>query len=203
MTAKITSEDCKRAIEAAWPADFPPLAADFKRIAKSGKKGSPIERLFYHRSLPLKAVVVEENGAITATTISGVGPWDVCDAETEADEAMSAIVESHAGFDFLSSHDLFKPSDFVFFVSDEQDENMEDFPTWYVLTPVSYWRKSGCAYDGELDHYIKRHLPEDGGEASEGTFCSDLSPEAVRADLLKRGFVQDAEFDAFMGGERG
>lgn len=202
MTAKITSDDCKSAIEAAWLADFPPVSGEFKRIAKSGKKGGPIERLFYHRSLPLKAVVVEENGAITRTTISGVGPWEVADGETEAAAAMSMIVESHAGFDFLSSHDLFKPADFVFFVSDEQDENMEDFPTWYVLTPVLYWRQCGSAYDGELDHYIKRHLPDDGGEASEGTFCSELSPAEVRADLLKRGFVQDAEFDAFMGGAR-
>lgn len=199
---KITTEDCKAALEAAWPADFPPQAevrADWKRISKTGKKGSPVERLFYHRSLPIKAVVLEENGAITGTTISGIGPWDVLDPETENDEAMAAIVNSNAGFDFIRQHDLFKPADFVFYVN--HDPSLNEDGVWYMLTPLSYWKKNGCAYDEQLDFCIERHLPDDGGEVMEATFVSDTTPEETQAELLKRGFVQDPEFDAMMKGD--
>jgi len=192
MTAKITTEDCVAALTSAFPAEFGPDSGNWKRVSKAGKKGEPIVRVFYHRALPLKGIVTEVKGAISDVTFKGVGSWDL-DPESEVDNAMEAVVSTNAAWTFLETHDLFKPSDFVFYVSPTNDDGDE---TWYVLTPISYFKREGAQYDDQLDFVIARHLPEGDGEATEATFVTDRKPDEVRADLLARGFVQDPAFDA-------
>jgi hypothetical protein len=197
MTA-ISTEDCKRAIEAAWPAEFGEGADNFKRVSKKGKKGEPIERLFYHRKLPLKAIVIEENGAIVKTTIKGLGLFDLSD-ESEADQELADNLWSNETYAFYEKHqNLFEPADFYFYVSDKKDEFSPEYPYWFVLTPVAYFDRNECQYDQEVSHLIGSHLPDDCGESSSCNFSSATSPDELREELLKRGFVQSAKFDAFM-----
>ncbi len=196
--SKITTEDCKAALVAAWPTRFGTDLSDqadkWKRISKTGKKGQPIVRLFYHDTLPLQATVTEENGALTSTEIKGFAPFDG-DEESES-EAMAKMVErsnSNAAWDFFGKYDVYSPSDFAFWVSPDKDMGH----TWYIVTPVTCFRKNGCQFDGQLDYIVERYLPE-GGEVMEGTFASDLEPEELKAELIKRGLVDDANFNEFM-----
>lgn len=198
--SKITTEDCKGALEAAWPTrfgtDLSDQAGKWKRVSKTGKKGQPIVRLFYHESLPLQATVIEVNGALTSTVIKGFGPFDG-DEESES-EAMATMVEradSNAAWDFFTKYDCYSPSDFAFWVSPTKE--MGD--TWYCITPVTCFRKNGCQFDGQLDYIVARYLPEGDGEMTEGTFATALEPDEIKAELLKRGFVDDKEFAEFMG----
>jgi len=196
MTAKISTEDCTAALKAAFPAEFGTDSDNWKRVSKSGKKGEPIVRVFYHRALPLKGIVTEVQGAISDVAFKGVGSWDL-NPESEVDNAMEAVVSTNAAWKFLEAHDLFKPSDFVFYVPPTMEEG-ED--TWYVLTPISYFKREGYQYDDQIDFVIARHLPEGDSEMEESTFVTDRSPDDVRADLLARGFVQDPAFDALFAG---
>ena len=193
----ISTEDCKRAIVAAWPAEFGEGAEDFKRVSKKGKKGEPIERLFYHRKLPLKAIVIEENGAIVKTTIKGLGAFDLSD-ESESDQEIADNLDSHEAYAFYEKHDLFQPSDFYFYVSDKPDELLSETPYWFALTPVAYFERDGCQYDQEVSHMVGRHLPDDVEESASCSFTSATKPEEMREELLKRGFLRSEKFDAFM-----
>lgn len=192
---KITTADCEKAVVAAFPAEFGTDSSNWKRYSKSGKKGEPIVRVFHHRALPLQALVTEVDGTIVGTTFKGLATWDV-PSGSAAEEEIDAIFNTQAGYDFIAAHDLFKPSDFLFYVTDvDEGEGI-----WYTLCPVAYFNRNGCTYDGELDHFLRRHLPDDGGEATEGTFISDLDPEPTRERLLALGFVRDAKYDAMMSG---
>lgn len=194
----ISTEDCKRAIVASWPAEFGEGAEDFKRVSKKGKKGEPIVRLFYHRTLPLKAIVVEESGAIVKTTIKGLGLFDLND-ESQADQELADNLWSNETYAFYEKHqNLFEPADFYFYVSDKPDEFAGDAPYWFVLTPVAYFDRVECQYDQEVSHLIGSHLPDDCSESSSCTFASSLEPQQLREELLKRGFVRSEKFDAFM-----
>jgi len=193
----ISTEDCKRAIVAAWPAEFGEGAEDFKRVSKKGKKGEPIVRLFYHRALPLKAIVVEENGAIVNTTIKGLGVFDLND-ESESDQELADNLMTNEAYAFYEKHkNLFEPADFYFFVSDEKDEYSPDYPHWFVLTPVAYFDRVGCQYDQEVSYLLGDHLPDDCGESSSCSFSFAGNPEDMREELLKRGFARSEKFDAF------
>lgn len=194
----ISTEDCKRAIVAAWPAEFGEGAGDFKRVSKKGKKGEPIVRLFYHRSLPLKAIVVEENGSIVKTTIKGLAYFHL-NEESDADQELADNLESREAYAFIEKHpNLFDPADFYFYVSDATDEHSPEYPHWFVLTPVAYFERAGCQYDQEVSHLLGNHLPDDCGESSSCSFSFAGSPEEMRAELIKRGFSRSEKFDAFM-----
>ncbi|MBA3994834.1 MAG: hypothetical protein C0469_15045 [Cyanobacteria bacterium DS2.3.42] len=193
----ISTEDCKRAIVAAWPAEYGEGSEDFKRVSKRGKKGEPIERLFYHRKLPLKAIVIEENGAIVKTTIKGLGIFDLSD-ESESDQELAENLETQEAYEFFEKHDLFQPSDFYFYVSDDVDEHQPEYPHYFVLVPVTFYERNGYMYDQELSPLMGRHLPDDVGEASSSSFCFAVTPDEMRAELAKRGFLRSEKFDAFM-----
>ncbi len=193
----ISTEDCKRAIVAAWPAEFGDGADNFKRVSKKGKKGEPIERVFIHRQLPLKAIVVEENGAIVKTTIKGVAAFELSD-ESEADQELADNLDSEEAYAFYEKHDLFPPSDFYFYVSDKPDELSKEYPSWFVLVPVAFYDREGHMYDQQVSHLIARHLPDDCGESSSCNFSSATKPEDLRNELTARGFRRSPEFDKFM-----
>lgn len=181
---KVSTEDCKKALAAAWPAEYGGDALNWKRLSKTGKKGSPIVREFQHKDLPVAATVVEENGAISTVSLRLLGPWDVEDDE-------SGMFDREETTAFLSAH--YKPSDFYFFVSDEKEMGS----TWYLLAPVSYWKTAGALYDQELGPYVAKILPNgEVDEAQESTFCSEMEPDALRAELTRLGFLHDDEFDA-------
>lgn len=193
----VSTEDCKRAIVAAWPAEFGAGAEDFKRVSKKGKKGEPIVRLFHHRKLPLKAVVTEENGAIVSTQIKGLALFDV-DEESESADSLYEICDSHEAAAFYEKHDLFKPSDFYFYVSNDMDEHSPEYPHYFVLVPVVFFEREGCMYDQELTPFVGRHLPDDVGESCSCNFSFAAEPEEMREELSKRGFLRSEKFDAFM-----
>jgi hypothetical protein len=197
MSAKITTEACLANIAAVWPASFPALAAGFKRISKTGKSGEPVERLFFHRSLPLKAVVLEEHGVIVSTVISAVGPWEVTESDAETAQAMYEIILSDVGIAFLAGEDFFKPEDFYFYVSDVKDEDMGG-QCWFKLVPISFWHEHDYDWDDELSPYIGRYLPEGSVETKSGYFTSNFTPEKTGFELLKKGFRQDFGFDAYV-----
>ena len=79
-------------------------ADKWKRVSKTGKRGEPIERIFYHETLPLHALVVEENGAIARTLIRGFAPFEVGEeGGSEAEQKMVARArrqgDSQTGYD--------------------------------------------------------------------------------------------------------
>jgi hypothetical protein len=47
-----------------------------------------------------------------------------------------------------------------------------------------------------MELYVSRFLPEGDTEIEEGTFETKLEPAQAEAELLKRGFIKDQEFDA-------
>lgn len=200
MTKIITTEDCKKALEQAWPPilqqECPAQSGNWKRVAKRGKKGETIVRTFFHKALPLQALVTEVNGAITGTLIKGLAPFDI-DQESEGLAETLAMLGTNESWKFLENHDFYKPEDFVFFVPDTLEEG-ED--TWFVITPLSYWKRTGHMLCEQMDYIVQRHLPEFVSEMEEGTFVIDMSPADLRAELLRRGFVQDPAFDVQMSG---
>lgn len=193
MAEKITTEACVLAIAAAWPVEYGKGAENWKRISKKGAKGQPIERVFNHRTLPLTATVTETSGTISATTIKGIAPWDV-DYDSEAGEAIMEMFDTEEAREFCQNNAVFPASDFYFYVSDEADSGYY----WYVITPKAYFDRDGYQYDQELSFLLEKFLPEGDGEASEGSFTTERSPEETRAELLQRGFAQSDKFDAFM-----
>ena len=196
--SKITTEDCAKAVVANFPAEYGDDSDNWKRISKSGKKGEPIVRVFHHRALPLQALVTEVNGAIVSTKYKGLAPWDV-DPDSPAGEAIRAMYGTNACIQFIRSHDLFPPSDFCFYVcSEEELADCDD--VWYVLCPLACLRRTGHMYTEQLDYFLLKHLPDDGGEMEESTFVSDVGREETRARLLAIGFVSDPKFEAQMSG---
>ena len=193
----ISTEDCKGAIVAAWNPEFGAGAEDFKRVSKKGKKGEPIEHLFFHRKLPLKAIVIEENGAIVKTTIKGLGIFDLSD-ESEAEQELAENLENQEAYDFFEKHDLFAPADFYFYVSDDVDEHSPEYPHYFVLVPVTFYERNGYMYDQEVSPLMGRHLPDDVGESCSCNFTFAATPDEMRAELAKRGFLRSEKFDAFM-----
>lgn len=195
--SKITTEDCVKAVVAAFPAEYGSDNDNWKRFSKSGKKGEPIVRVFHHRALPLQALVTEVNGVIVSTTFKGLAPWDV-DPDSPAGEAISKMYGTNACIEFIRAHDLFPPSDFCFYVCSE--EEAADGDVWYILCPLALQKRTGYMYSDQLDHFVLRHLPKDHSEMEESTFVSDVGREETRALLLAAGFVSDPKFDAQMSG---
>lgn len=197
---KITTEDCKRAIKQAWPSvlqqEYPAESGNWKRVAKRGKKGEPIIRTFFHKALPLQALVTEVKGAITGTVIKGLAPFEI-DEESESEGLAEtlAMLQTNESRQFLENHDFYKPEDFVFFVP-ETDEDGEG--TWLLIAPLSYWKRVGCMLCEHLDYLVKRHLPECEEEEEASFLFDDMPPADLRAEVLKRGFVQDPAFDEQM-----
>lgn len=195
--SKITTEDCAKAVVAAFPAEYGSDNDNWKRFSKSGKKGEPILRVFHHRALPLQALVTEVNGVIVSTTFKGLAPWDV-DPESAAAESIGAMYGTNACIDFIRAHDLFPPSDFCFYVCSEEEADGGD--TWYILCPLACLKRTGYMYTDQIDYFLLKHLPEGDSEMEEGTFVTDASREETRARLLAIGFVSDAKFEAQMSG---
>lgn len=195
--AAISTEDCKSAIVSAWPAEFGAGADDFKRVSKKGKKGEPIVRIFHHRKLPVQAVVTEENGAIVDTQIKGLAIFDA-DPESESGDSLFEICDSPEAYAFYEKHDLFKPSDFYFYVSDDVDPHSPEYPHYFVLVPVVFFERDGYMYDQELTPLMGRHLPDDVAESCSCNFTFAAKPEEMREELTKRGFLRSEKFDAFM-----
>ena len=197
MVQKITTALCKQALVQAWPQIFGSDLADqsstWKRISKTGKKGEPVERLFYHESLPLQALVVESDGVITRTVIRGFAPFDAGDEQaSEAAQKMLERALTNEAFDFLSKYSCFKPSDFTFQMCTEEEAQRDG--TWYLLFPTSDFGRGECDCDDQIDYLIARHLPEGDGELMEGTFASERSVTEARAELVRRGFIPQSDF---------
>ena len=199
MTAKITTETCKAALVAAWSAVFgTELAEDaekWKRISKSGKKGEPIERVFFHDLYPLQALVVEENGVLTQTILRGFARFDADEeSASAAEEKMVERAMSNDGFAFLGRWPLYQPSDFTFKMCTEEEAARDGFP-WYELYPKRDFGRAQASYDEQLDYLIASHLPEGDGEVMEGSFESACKTvEEATAALRARGFIADSEY---------
>lgn len=193
MTQKVTTADCKKALAQAWPTvfgtDLPDQASRWKRISKRGKKGEPVERVFFHETLPVQALVVEKDGAIVDTIIRGFARFDAPeDSATEAEFAMAERAETNAGFEFLGKYPLFRPSDFLFKMCSEE-EAARDGHTWYELFPTTDFGRGETHNDEQLDYLIMSHLPEGDGEVMEGTFASQGTVSECEAALRAKGFI--------------
>jgi hypothetical protein len=200
MPAKITTADCKKALIAAWPETFGDKltaeAGKWKRVKKYGKRGAPIDRIFHHDTLPLHALVVEEEGAITRTVIRGFGPFEVGEegAAFEAQEKMAKRANSNAAFNFLKDHTCFRASDFTFSIcTPEQAE--ESGEVWYELYPKCDFGRARSSSDAvQLDYLVDEFLPDGDGESMEGTFVTERSIEDAIRELRAKGFIPDSEF---------
>lgn len=198
MPQKISTADCKKALEQAWTsvfgADLPDQASKWKRVSKRGKKKEPIERVFFHDTLPVQALVVEKDGAIVDTVIRGFARFDAPEeTATEAEAKMAARAETKGGFDLLSKYALFRPSDFLFKMCTEA-EAARDGHTWYELYPTTDFGRGETEYDEQLDYLIQSHLPDGDGEVMEGTFSSELSVSECEAALRAKGFICSDEW---------
>lgn len=196
MPEKITTADCKQAIAEAWTeifgADLADQAGKWKRISKKGKKGGPVERVFHHESLPLQALVVEKDGAISESLIRGVAWFEYGDDFEPATESESAMYErssSDEAMDLFSKYSCFKPSDFTFRMCTEA-EAVRDGGTWYELYPKRNFGREDASNDQQLDYLIDKFLPEGDGEVMEGTFSSERSVVEARAELIRLGFAE-------------
>ncbi|MBU6453048.1 MAG: hypothetical protein KGS72_14785 [Cyanobacteria bacterium REEB67] len=198
--SKVSTATCKQALAQAWTltfdADLATLAGKWKRISKRGKKGEAIERVFFHDTLPLQALVVEKDDAIVETIIRGFAPFDAPEeSASEAEMKMAERASSNAGFEFLEKYPLFRPCDFLFQMCTEE-EAARDGHTWYLLFPTTDFGRGEAQYDEQLDYLIASHLPEGDGEVCEGTFCSALSVSACEAALRSSGFIASSEWTA-------
>lgn len=198
MSTKISTAVCKQALIAAWPAvfgeDLTAQSSKWKRVSKRGKKGEPVERVFFHDTLPLQALVVEDNGVIVNTIIRGFAPFDASDeSATEAESKMAERAYSNEGFEFLAKYPLFRPSDFLFKMCSEE-EAARDGHTWYELFPTTDFGRGEAQCDDQVDYLIQKHLPEGDGEVCEGTFASQLSVSECEAALRASGFIASNEW---------
>lgn len=199
-TKKISTADCKKALAQAWPAtfgaDLPEQAGKWKRVSKRGKKGEPIERVFFHDTLPLQALVVEKEGAIVDTIIRGFARFEANEeSATPAELQMAERAETNEGWKFLEKYPLYRPSDFLFKMCSEE-EAARDGHTWYLLFPTSDFGRGDGYGDGDaqLDYLIMSHLPDGDGEVMEGTFASQLSVSECEAALRAKGFLCSDEW---------
>lgn len=200
MPQKVSTAACKQALAAAWPLvfgeDLPAQASKWKRISKRGKKGEPIERVFFHESLPLQSLVTESNGAIVDTIIRGFAPFDASEeSSSEAESQLAERASTNAGFEFLAKYPLFRPCDFLFRICSEEEAS-RDGHTWYELYPTTDFGRGDAEYDEQLDYLIQSHLPEGDGEVMEGTFASQVSVSECDAALRARGFIAADEWTA-------
>ncbi len=200
MPQKVTTAACKQALLQAWPqvfgTDLPAEAGKWKRISKRGKKGEAIERVFFHETLPVQALVVEKDGAIVDTIIRGFAGFDANEeSATDAENEMAERAGTNAGFEFLEKYPLYRASDFLFRVCTEE-EATRDGHTWYELYPTTDFGRGEASCDEQLDYLISSHLPEGDGEVMEGTFSSPLSVTECEAALRAKGFIASAEWTA-------
>ncbi len=198
MPQKISTATCKQALAQAWPqvfgADLPTLANKWKRISKRGKNGEPIERVFFHETLPVQALVVEKDGTIVDTIIRGFAGFDANEeTATEAESRMAERASTNEGFEFLGKYPLFRPSDFLFRMCSEE-EAARDGHTWYELYPTTDFGRGEAECDDQLDYLIASHLPEGDGEVCEGSFASQLSVSDCEAALRAKGFICSDEW---------
>lgn len=198
MAQKISTAVCKQALAQAWPLvfgeDLTAQSTLWKRISKRGKKGEPIERVFFHDTLPVQALVVEKDGVIVDTIIRGFAPFDASEESASEDEAkMAARARTNEGFEFLAKYPLFRPSDFLFCMCSEE-EAARDGHTWYELYPTTDFGRGEAECDEQIDYLIQSHLPEGDGEVCEGSFASQLSVSECEAALRARGFIASAEW---------
>lgn len=198
MPQKITTAACKQALAQAWPGifgtDLPAQASKWKRISKRGKKGEAIERVFFHETLPVQALVVEKDGTIVDTIIRGFASFDANEESgSEAESQMAERASTNEGFEFLAKYPLFRPSDFLFNMCSEE-EATRDGHTWYELYPTTDFGRGEAECDDQVDYLIKSHLPEGDGEVTEGSFYSPLSVTDCEAALRAKGFISSKEW---------
>ncbi len=203
-TGKITTAACKQALADKWPeifgVDLAKLAKDWKRVSKRGSaaRGETVERLFFHGTLPLQALVKENQGVLSEVIIRGFAPFDAGDGEEEDEDgegnglaAAKAVMAERAyrneTFEFFGKYPCFRPQDFFFEVCSEEEAD-RDGHTWYMLTPVSGFSGRPTGYDEQLDHIVSRYLPEGDCEVMEATFSTELSVAEIKEELKKRGF---------------
>lgn len=194
--AKISTADCKKALIAAFPAAYGAAPGDWKRISKTGS--GRIERLFLHRTLPLKGVVVEDNGSITSSEITIILPWEEeFDTLVAKDEGLYDRVETNGTF--IGKH--VSPSLFAF--SLYNGEGVEEGTTCVSISPLSYFKRIGGQYDGEMTDIMAELMgdSDSGCEVEEGSFIFELAPDEARQVMLDKGFTEDADFNRWMDPE--
>lgn len=194
MSDKVTTATCKTALAQAWPAIFGSAlseeASRWKRVSKKGKKGEAVERVFYHDTLPLQALVVEEKGCISRTVIRGFAPFDADEeSESQAQAQMLARSTTNEAFEFFKNYPCYRPCDFVFSICP-----VEDAEVWYELTPTRNFGRELSPYDDQLDYFIARFLPEGDSEVTECTFAGERTREDTITELLRLGFLDGEKF---------
>lgn len=194
MAQKISTADCKKALAQAWPAVFGADLADqagkWKRVSKRGKKGEPIERVFFHDKLPVQALVVEKDGTIVDTVIRGFHTFDADEESmSEAESKMAERAATDETWKFFEKYPLFRPNDFLFKMCSEE-EAARDGHTWYELYATTDFGRGEAHYDGDeqVDYLIQSRLPDGDHEVVEGTFASALSVSECESALRVLGF---------------
>src|ERR1700740_1106437 len=66
--SKTTSDDCKKELNARWPARLGENNGTWKRVSKTGNAKTGIMRVFHHSKQDLAGIVVETNGTIGEIT---------------------------------------------------------------------------------------------------------------------------------------
>jgi hypothetical protein len=91
-----------------------------------------------------------------------------------------------------------QPSEFVFCIWIDPD--MPEGISAFVMTPAAYWRSKKEILHERIQPFVAHLLPPDCIERASCFFISHTPREELKAELIQRGFVDNAAFDAMVHG---
>jgi hypothetical protein len=138
----------------------------------------------------LVAVIPEGRIIVVCTNTPAISqdprPWDPRDIDYDEDEDRA-----------FALWDRVRSNEFLFAVGSSDEGIM------VAVTPAAYWIKERCQYDRHTG--LDRLMPEGADEVMESTFLMSgrTDPNAVRLDLMMRGFVDSHAFSKFISAPDG
>ncbi len=185
----ITTDICKRELDARFPSSLGHNSGGWKRISKTGTASTKVVRVFNHRKLAVVAKVTEQDGAITSVEYTPLGQDGSKPSSTNGAEPVSQVGTAHP----TPAPEQTPANGFLFAILSHSGDGLRHF----AICPRTYWAEHGCLSD-EMCATLQALLPPNSNAEAEGLFCTTVSKKSLRAELLKRGFEEDEEFTDYI-----
>jgi hypothetical protein len=89
-----------------------------------------------------------------------------------------------------------QPSEFIFTIWIDPD--MPEGISAFIMTPLAFWKNKKKVLPQVIRPFVKHLLPPDCSEAASCFFMSHMPREELRNELIRRGFVANEAFEAYV-----
>lgn len=198
--SKITSEDCKTALNDHWPSDGHKSPSDWKRVSKTGTAKTVIVRVFQHRNQKKYGIVCEVSDKITSVAFTDSLPAQ----PSGTAKSMGRVAKASTGSTTVgavgepgrpASNGRVSADEFLFAVCERDNRR-----TSFAICRRDFWHQHHRLSDDGFGDLLDGLLPPGTSVASECQYSNKMGRKQLYEFLLAQGFGDDERFTAYMDG---